>query len=216
MRLKVPYIGVLVPLFLAASACASAQGVEEVLPLDTALFELLVVELVRDSANGELVIDPRPLRKHPGAGDYYLGYLIPGYLETDSIIKSTGGNAEQWDELIGPRRQILSRYSIRAAEHFAEVNCPSPGIVSRATSAERAQLECPTETIRVAWIAVPRKGVHSNRGDLNYTDLEVYSIRVISRHLSADGGVETHSDYIFEHLGEDWRFLERRMWLVLD
>jgi hypothetical protein len=181
------------------------------------LFEATLRELQRDTAGGEIRVDPHPLRNSATLVTLHAMSMISERIEPGSW---TSPYADISDVQKSERVAALARLGIAALDGLPNAECPGALMPPTPANEERRRSHCPPLVFRAVMVALPRTG--GSYWPRNFDEREKYagrdvcSVRVIVRLLAPNGHVESSADLIFEATASGWQFLERRALLIIE
>jgi hypothetical protein len=217
----------LLALATAAASCAAPRGAAPLyppagdarLPADTTLFAAVVHFLEDDPSGAPLRVDPRPLRPDPRLVTLHDLTVVPELVDTVAQVRPF---AEVDEAVVARRSELIERLGRLQTDAVVDARCPGVLLPTGTAVVERRRRHCPTEgSYRSAALALPRPGAPYWPGNVDerprYEGVDVVSVRVIVRHLSAAGSVERSMDYVFAYTSEhDVRYLKRTDLLIVE
>jgi hypothetical protein len=181
------------------------------------LFEATLRELERDTLEGGIRVDPKPLRPDPGLATLRALTMVPDRVSQGSW---SSPYAESSPDATRARQAVLSRLGIPETDGLGYADCPGVLVPPTPIMVERKRSHCPAESFRAVLVALPRQGGAYWPQNFDerpkYDGRDVWSVRVIVKTLSPNGQVERSADYVFERVKDAWVLLERRLVLIVE
>lgn len=192
----------------------SANGLRT---LDEEALLVATVYALRNDAGTEIRVDPRLMLPDPALVTLHDIDLIPERIQprTSTPFDTTSSIG------LSRMRSILDSLNIRQIDVVRYARCPGVLIPSSPEIEEKRRSLCPSDAFISVAIARPRPGGPYWPGNVDrrdvYANRHVYSVRVISRHLSPKGSTESSADYVFERqVSSEWRLVETKRLLLVE